>query len=365
MTTKTNKPNILFLITKSNWGGAQKYVFDLATSDITKRFNVSVICGGDGELVKRLRDSNVEVNTLNKLQRNINIFNDFFSTYEIYKYIKTNKPNIVHLNSSKMGLLGGIAARLAHADAIVFTAHGWPFNENRSMFSKLIFRILMLLTVALSHKTIAVSQNVIESLKPPYRLRSKMQVIYNGIKFSEYKPLPKLSSASNGNDSEKVKHVVSIGELHDIKGHLGAIQILRHIRNIHYHIIGEGEERKKIENYIQKNDLAKKVTLHGHVKNANFILPQFDLFLLPSKSEALPYVIFEALQAKLPIVSRAVGGIPEVTKDIPSAKLFKHNSELISIIENFHPEPVNWDDRRFKYETMVNETRNLYISMLK
>jgi len=51
-----NKKKILFVITKSNWGGAQKYVYDLATSFNKEDFDVSVILGGDSDLKKKCEE---------------------------------------------------------------------------------------------------------------------------------------------------------------------------------------------------------------------------------------------------------------------------------------------------------------------
>jgi len=154
------KQKILYVITKSNWGGAQRYVFDLATSLDKNLFDVVVVCGGNGLLKEKLQSENIKVVSLKTLERDINIKKELLSAKELYKIFKTEKPDIVHLNSSKAGAIGAFVARIVGIKKIIFTAHSWAFNENRSFYSKIIIEFIHWLTVFLSHKTIAVSESV-------------------------------------------------------------------------------------------------------------------------------------------------------------------------------------------------------------
>jgi hypothetical protein len=103
---------ILYIITQSEWGGAQKYVYDLATH-FSGQHEVAVACGGEGKLVTRLRTRGVKVFVLKNLTRPINPWRDFLAFFEIYKLIKREKPDLVHTNSSKAEILGNLAGRLA------------------------------------------------------------------------------------------------------------------------------------------------------------------------------------------------------------------------------------------------------------
>jgi glycosyltransferase involved in cell wall biosynthesis len=351
------RKKLLYIVTKSNWGGAQKYVYDLASSQINKRYDVTVMLGGDGELLSALLASSIKVVQLQKIKRDIGIVSDLFATIELYLKIKEISPDIVHLNSSKVGLLGSLISRMLKVETIIFTAHGWPFMEKRLLLSNLLLRISMWLTVLMSHRTIIIAGMLKKELRAPTYLSNKLQTIYNGLKNYEYKKLPKLSEGSD------VTHVVSVGELHPNKNHLSVIKILKHIKKVHYHIIGSGELEEKLKSEVKRCELEDKVTFYGHVKDANMLLPQFDIFIMPSHKEGLPYVIIEALRAGLPIISRPVGGIPEILDGVDHAIMYKHNNELINLLTNWKPLVTNWTDKRFTYDNMVNETMNLYISM--
>ncbi len=320
---------LLIAITKSNWGGAQRYVYDIATHFTTdKKFDVVVLSGGDGNLISKLQENNVRTISLPDLVRDIGIMKDCKSFTNLIKIIKQEKPDILHLNSSKMGLLGAFAGRLLGVKKIIFTAHAWPFNESRPAYQKKIFKILGFITVFLSHRTIAVSESVIKSLNAPSFISKKMTCVYTGIE------PPKIYESGlffKNFNLEKTKgvHIVSIGELHTSKGLDRALIALAKCKHLSwtYHIIGTGEKREYLMTLCKQFEIEDRVIFHGFIENASLYLNSFDLFLFPSRTEALGYVAIEAIFSKLPIIASNAGGIPEVVFDDPYTKLVDCNNE--------------------------------------
>ena len=104
---------ILYVITKSNWGGAQRYVYDIATSLDKEMFDAVVACGGNGPLAIKLREAGIRVITIPLLQRDINIIKEFLSLFALIKIFNREQPDIIHLNSTKIGGLGAVAALAA------------------------------------------------------------------------------------------------------------------------------------------------------------------------------------------------------------------------------------------------------------
>jgi Glycosyltransferase Family 4 len=136
MTISTRK-KVLFLITKSNWGGAQRYVYDLATNlDLTK-FMPVVALGGDGPLSQMLQNAQIPVVGLTQMRNSTSLKQAWSSYWELVRVIKSEKPDVLHLNSSVAGLVGAIAGRFARVPHIIFTAHGWAFNEDRPWWQPL------------------------------------------------------------------------------------------------------------------------------------------------------------------------------------------------------------------------------------
>lgn len=307
---KSRKTKVLYVITKSNWGGAQRYVFDMATS-FPSHFEPKVIVGGNGVLVNRLKEKNIPTTTLAALSRDIHIFNDIKVFLELISIFKKEKPDVVHLNSSKIGGLGAVAARLAGVQKIIFTAHGWAFNENRTFLSKTLIKFLAWTTIILCHKTIAVSEYMKQSFSGWPGVHKKITVIHNGVSPVDF--IPKEEARKKLHSSSDLFWIGTIAELHPIKGHLTTLAALKEIKTpFAYFIIGEGEQRPLLEKTIIEFGLSEKVFLLGHIDNAARYLKAFDIFILSSYSEGLGYVLLEAGLAGLPCIATRVGGIPEI-----------------------------------------------------
>ncbi len=318
------KPKVLFVITKSNFGGAQKYVYDLAVCTPKDEFEVVVAMGGAGILVDKLRAQNIRTITIPSLTRDIDVQRDLTSFKELLAIFRAERPDILHLNSSKIGGIGALAGRIAHIPHIIFTAHGWAWNEeHRSFLQRIVIKCVSWLTIMLAHKTIAVSETVWrESAHFPFA-HSKTVVIKNGISpidfFSRTAARDHLSAHMKTALDPETFLVGTIAELHKNKGLSYAIQACAPLAqsglNFHYLIIGEGEERESLINQIAEHGLQNHVSLAGFLDNAARHLKAFDCFLLPSLKEGLPYVLLEAGLAQIPIIATNVGGIPDLIKD--------------------------------------------------
>ena len=335
---------VLILITKSNWGGAQRYVYDLATNLPKDSFDIEVMAGGNGIMIEKLIEAGIKANGDLPVGRDVNVWGDTKAFFKLISILKEKKPDVLHINSSKIGGLGALAGRIVGIKNIVFTAHGWAFNEDRSFVSKLVIKFLHWITIILSHKTISVSEALKSQMQNWPLIMNKVEVVHLGIKneavFSKVNARYELSKINPFFDSA-IKNIPpkdlflvgSIGELHHIKGYEYALRGLKSLnekiklsnlnKKIVYIIISEGEHRQKIESEINSLGLEKSVFLIGRVPLAYQYLKAFDLYLMPSISEGLPYVLLEAGLASLPIIATAVGGIPEIVDDMESGVLIQ------------------------------------------
>jgi glycosyltransferase involved in cell wall biosynthesis len=323
MQEKDGKIKVLMAITKGFWGGAQEYVFSLATGLPSEKYAVTVLCGEGENLPEKLAEKNIRVLRIETISRDISFFTEFKNLFELIKILRKEKPDVLHLNSSKIGGLGALAGKMAGVPKIIFTGHGWAFNESRPWISRKFFLFLHWLTIILSDTTIAVSQKTKNDLgKLPF-VKNKIFVVHNGISpidfFEKQTAREKLIEMSRSDldigDSDKI-WIGTISELHKNKGLdflISACQSLP--ENVSIFIIGEGEERKNLENQITKLGLQNKIHLLGRVENARKYLKAFDIFTLTSRTEALPYTILEAGLAGLPVVASRVGGIPEIIEN--------------------------------------------------
>jgi glycosyltransferase involved in cell wall biosynthesis len=314
-----SKKKVFICITKSNWGGAQKYVFDIATGAPKETIDMTVLLGGDGELKKRLDEAGVPVIMLKNSQRDIDTKKEFGLFLELWRIFKKEKPDVIHLNSSKMGGTGALVGRLLGIKKIIFIAHGWAFNEDRPRYQKIILRVFHIITILLAHQTIAVSQITSDQIGWPWN--KKIVVIRNGLRkidFLEKDSARKIVSEkiSQKNIGPDIPWIGTISELHKTKGlHYAIEAIARMQKNSIFIVIGEGQERKNLEQLIVNLHMTERIFLVGRIESAASYIKAFDIFTLTSISEALPYALLEAGAAALPVVASKVGGIPEIIED--------------------------------------------------
>jgi glycosyltransferase involved in cell wall biosynthesis len=374
------KTKLYLCITKSNWGGAQKYVYDIATNIPKDKFDVTVLLGGlvtqagYGELKKRLDEVGVKTQLL-KIRRDVNIKNDFNSLFELIQLFRKEKPNIIHLNSSKMGLIGAIAGRIAGIKKIIFIAHGWAFNEERPYYQKLFFRILHIITIIMAHKTISVSEITKKQIGWPWN--KKIVVIKNGltpISFIEKNKVREILTEKIGQIiPENTLWIGTISELHKTKGLKYVIEAISHIKhNVIFIIIGDGQERESLEKLVSAYKLNDKIFFLGRIESASNYVKAFDIFTLTSITEALPYVVLEAGSAGLPIIASNVGGIPEIIENDKTGILVQPriSEEIKNSIEYLIKNPEKAAaigmalsdkiNKEFKINKMVQETLKLY-----
>ncbi len=358
---RRKKREVIIAITKSNFGGAQKYVYILAKALQNKGFLVKVLLGGNGILKQKLEKEGIGVLTLQSLQRDISILKEVKVFWELIKILKTEKPDIFHLNSSKIGIIGAFAGRLMRIKKIVFTTHGFAFNEDRDFISKIILKIIYWKIFLFSHKTIFVSKET-QRQAPTFLLsKKKFEIIYNGIEPINFIPkqeAKEILAQKNPTLNISQKWIGTLAELHPIKRIdlliQSAKEILKERNDLQFVVFGDGEEYKVLKD--QSSDIRKDFVLFGQLEDASKYLKALDLFVLPSKSEAMPLSVLEAMQAQIPIVASPVGGIPEM---IPEKCLFYNDNLTKKILENI--------DLNFQYKAelfdvykMVENTILLY-----
>lgn len=384
MSKKNTKIKILYIITKSNFGGAQRYVYDIVKNITKNNYEAIVALGGRGTLKDKLEKDGIKTISILNLKRNINIFSEIKVFFNLLKILKEERPDIAHLNSSKIGGLGALACRLVGIKKIIFTAHGWAYKEDRSIISKKIIKFLSWITIILSHKTIVVSKDDYKNA-PKLFVKRKIIMIHNGVSEIDFekkdiakdKILKKISSIKNQDEIKKTIWVGTISELHNNKGLSFIIHAINNLikngYNISFFIIGEGEEKSNLEQLIKKHRLENNVFLLGFVDDASKLLKAFDIFTLTSTKEGLPYTLLEAGLANLPIVASEIGGIPEIIENKKSGLLIpsKKTDYIKNAISNLIDSPkdkIRYGNtlkekiqKNFTIEQMLLETINIYI----
>lgn len=356
---------ILYGITKSNFGGAQRYVYEIALNSKKKGNEVAVLLGGEGILKEKLETAGIQVFSLSRLGRDISFFSDIKSFFSILKVLYKWKPHVFHINSSKMGIIGALAGRMMFVPKVVFTAHGWAFNENRPDYVKSALKLIYWIIIFLCHKTICVSEGTKRAVSNWPLIKEKLVVIRNGIE--EFEMLPRETARHElGVHEEDMLLVGVMAELHHVKGLdvlLRAWSGFLGEHKAHLVLIGEGDERASLETLADNLKITNSVSFKGFIDNSRKMLRGLDIFVLPSRSEALSYVILEAGMAKLPVIATAVGGIPEIIEDgVTGISVSPEDEEMISLSLTLLAENV---DLRKKLGNSLKEKVSIEFSLQK
>ncbi|MBU6321414.1 MAG: glycosyltransferase [Patescibacteria group bacterium] len=334
---------VLYVITKASWGGAQKYVYELATAAKEAGHEVAVAYGEGGELAARLTAAGIPGIPLAGLARDVGMRRDSRALSALLTLFRRERPDVVHLNSSKAGALGALAARIAGIRRIVFTAHGWAWNESRPWWQKVVIWTLAWLTVLLAHQTICVSEAMRRGARAMPFVRRKLVVIYNGVDAADYLPRAQARAALWPRHEDGL-WIGMLSELHPTKRIADAVEAMALLRKARPEaklvVLGEGEERARLERLIAARELSDAVRLAGFVPAGDRYLKAFDLFLHASRSEALGLAVVEAGLAALPVVATKVGGIPEIVADgetgllVPPERPEALAAALVALIED-------------------------------
>ncbi len=105
-----------------------------------------------------------------------------------------------------------------------------------------------------------------------------------------------------------------VGRLIPVKAADVFLRALAELRDMSWSaaVVGDGVERCRLERLAATLGLGSRVAFHGKVDDAARLFPAFDLFVLSSRTEGTPIVLFEAMAAGVPVVATAVGGVPDV-----------------------------------------------------
>ena len=169
------KIKVLHVITHLPIGGAQDNTLYTVELLDKKKYDISLCCKLDGELVERAKKvEDIKIFDIPFLCREVTPYNDLRAFLSLYKLVKKENFDIIHTHSSKAGLLARLAAKLNETPVIIHTIHGFAFNDFMNVFKKNFFiyveKILarwtdVLITVSNLNKKKIVDLNIAEEKK--------------------------------------------------------------------------------------------------------------------------------------------------------------------------------------------------------
>ncbi len=363
---------LFFFITKSEQGGAQTHVAQLAEFFVSRGDSVAIMSAPGGWLEYEAQRIGASFFPNPLLGNTADLMRLWRAHKTFLESVKTFEPDLVACHSTIAGLIGRLSLR-RHIPT-VFTAHGWGFTQGAPLLRRLVLPKLEHLAALWTDQIICVSKNDL-ALATHYRIASekKLSLVHNGIQIPN--PLEKPV------DQEKIK-IIFVGRLAAPKEPLRLLEAFmdlpQQVKNrVVIEIVGDGPKREALERFIQMHHLENPVHLLGDIphKEVTQHLQQSSIFVLPTRWEGFPYTILEAMASGLPIIASRVGGIPEALDGV-GVLIEKENTQalthaLLQLIE--HPERCdalgsagrNRVQEKFSLQEMCAKTLNVYESILK
>ncbi len=363
---------ILYLITKSEIGGAQTHVLSLLKYMKEKGHTVGLMSFSGGWLETELKNIGVKFYSNKYFSNSFNPLNVLRGILVVKDAVEDFNPDIVHCHSSGAGFVGRMA--IGNKIPTIFTAHSWAFTEGSPFFRKVIAIIAEKFVSRYTTKIICVSE-FDKNLAIKYNIapEEKLNTIYNGVSEINFIEEKRESSVINFLSVGRFAYPKRFDLLIESVGILPK-DILNKIR---LNIVGFGPGKDNLLQLISKYNLEKSVYLLDKQSPGQLSKTVYasDVFVLLSNHEGFPMTILEAMSAGLPVIASNVGGIPEEI-DLSCGILVKNNKKEIStailkLVENAElrksmaEKSIEKIKNNFSFEKFLRETENVYKEVFK
>lgn len=310
-------------ILEATTGGTRRHLLDLIERMDRNRFHISVICSTlrDSRFhddIQWMRSLGVDVYII-PMQRHISPCSDMRALCQIHSILSVIHPDIVHAHSAKAGALGRLAAKWARIPIIVYTPHAFPFlmgiaTSHRIAFA-MIERILSYITdalIAVSHseRGIALHERIISE--------DKVHVIENGIDVHRihFDADARMQWRERWQVPDEAFVIGCVADFRMQKGHEDLIRcipvVLEQIETATLVLVGRGERKSHLQQLCADLSIANHVIFETGVRDDWSIYSAFDVYVLPSLWEGLPYTPLEAMACKVPVIVTDVAGNRDV-----------------------------------------------------
>lgn len=375
---------ILHLITKLELGGAQENTLFCTAHHDRTRFEVGLLAGRGGILddeALAIPDARVEL--LPYLKHPISPPSDLRAVLRLRAYFKARRIDLLHTHSSKAGIVGRAAARLAGVPVVVHTIHGWSFNPTQPAWMRIAFAGLERWAAASTDCLVAVSAaNRDAGLRRHIGSAAKYVVLHSGIDVESFRR-PERSRAAVRESLGYDDSVTVVGGIACLKPQKAPLDFVRAAAAAHaidpglrFFLAGDGELRPRVEALIGELGLREVVQVLGWRRDVPDLLAAMDVFLLTSLFEGLPRAVLQAMAAGVPVVATAVDGTPEAVRDgtsgllVPPGRPEQAARRLLELKSDgeLRRRCVEGARRRldesFDIRRMVRELDRLYLSLL-
>ena len=308
--------------------GVQNISYEILKGLPSQEYDKTIMFSADGSeeskknIIDAFKSIGVRVVFSSNLIRELNFVKDIKAFFEIYRFCRKEKFDIVHTHSSKPGVVGRIAATFAKVPYVVHTVHGLSFHKFVK-FPKWQFYFLCEMFASLFCKKIVLVNKFYG--KYFHLFKNKTSTIYNAVNYEKFAGIEQKQ-----NNDERI-NVLFVGRLDAQKNPLCLLRSARIVisknSSVHFTLVGDGEFYSECKRFITENNLSDNIYLAGWQKNPGIFYADADVFAASSIYEAFGLMFVEAGYFSLPVCATNVEGVPEVVQEGVSGFLCEPNDD--------------------------------------
>ncbi len=315
------KPKVVRIIARLNGGGPARQAC-LLHAELVGAFETRMVVGSlaEGEEdMSYLLASEHGVVRLSEMSREISPWSDGVAFWRIFRFLRRERPDIVHTHTAKAGALGRLAAWLAGVPVIVHTYHGNVFHGYFGAFKTSTFLALERLLGRITTQVIAISESQRQELCTTYRVvpQEKIALVRNGFELAQFSQGDRIEARRKFGLPAEAFVVGWAGRMVSVKDMQLLGQVIRkaaengtHGAKICFLVAGDGRDRVELESLVQGCGNARLV---GWQQDMTPVWRASDVALLTSRNEGTPTSLIEAMAAGLPFVATRVGGVQDLS----------------------------------------------------
>jgi glycosyltransferase involved in cell wall biosynthesis len=334
---------IVNIISRLNIGGISPFVVPLTQHLNQLGHSATLVAGSvsarEGDMSYLAEQAGISITSIPSLGREISPRHDLATVGQLYRYLRQERPQVVHTHTAKAGFVGRLAAKLAGVPLIFHTYHGHVFSGYFGQRKTQVYIMLERLAGGISTQVVTVSSSLQRDLGEVYRIvpPSKIAVVLPGYELDHLAGVARGQAGNfraQHNIPAQAPLVAIVGRLVPIKNHdlfLRAMALVHAaLPNAIFAIVGDGELREAAQQQAAGLGLANNVRFTGWQSDLPAIYSALDCLVLSSKNEGLPSAIIEALVTGVPVVATAVGGVTDMLADDLGCLTPPNNAEALA-----------------------------------
>ncbi len=290
------------------------------------RWEVEIISGietgSEGSLIETVRERGIALTLEPSLVRAVNPLHDLQALFRLTRFMRRGRYTIVHTHSSKAGILGRWAAKLAGIPIIVHTVHGWGHHDRQHPLVRASYIWLEKLTLPITDKLIVVSPlNMKKGLLDSIGNSDNYEIIRSGIDLERFghPRAPRYETRAALGIPQDAPLVGTVTRLSPQKAPLDFVRaatlVAKQAPETWFVMAGDGPLRAAVEALATELGVASRLVLTGLRYDIPELMAAFDVFALSSLWEGSPRVLPQAMATGLPIVTTACDGCVEAVED--------------------------------------------------